>query len=317
MPYPELTINYGLAIAVETTRGVYASPTMANDALPLADEPEIEHGWALVGDRTGVAVGGFGVPASANPLGRFARVTFRTELLGSGAATTPPRWARILQTFMTETVGASDVSYQPDSSNPKTLSVLVQHGGKQFQLVGAVPERLVVRGAPDASRVLIECTLAGKLNAAPTEQALQSQGFQNTNPVAFTGACTVGGTTMRYEQFEVDFGVEARPFRVDRNSDIVFGVVTQVNPRIRFPAEVEALTTHDPFARAAATQTALAFSQRLGNAAGHRYLITGDHVEYVSSRPLRFASREGILYYDLELRFARPASGTWFKLSHD
>ncbi|HWO88452.1 MAG TPA: hypothetical protein VNL98_04805 [Gemmatimonadales bacterium] len=316
MPYPELTVNYGLALKVETTRGTYATPTMAADAIPLAEEPTVEHGYVLPGGRDGVAVGGYGVPPSANPLGRYCRIRFTTELLGSGTATTPPRWARLLQCFAPETVGVSDVSYQPGLSDPKSLSGLVQWGGKQFTIVGAVPESLVIRGAADSPRIMVEATVAGKMQAAPTEQALEAQTFQATNPVPFTGAFTVGGVALKYDEFELDFGLTTRPWRIDAGN-LLFGVVTQVNPRITFPGEVEALSTHDPFARQAAPQTALAFSQRLGTTAGNRYLLTGDHVEYVGDAPLPLQSRNGLLYYGLTLRFTRPASGTWMKLSHD
>jgi hypothetical protein len=292
---------------------------MAADAIPLAQEPDVEHGYVLPGLRDGVAVGGYGVPPSANPLGRFGRVRFLTELLGSAVATTPPRWARILQTFAPEVVGAGDVSYQPGTSAEKALSVLIQRANKQFQLVGAVPESLVLRGSPDQAKCLIECTLAGKLNAAPTEQALEAQTFQNTDPVPFQGALTVGATVLIYEEFELDFGLTARPWRVDRNTTdpLLHGLVTQVIPRITFPAEVEALATHDPFGRQAAPQTARAFSQRIGTTAGKRLLITGDHAEYVGDAPIPLRTQNGLLYYNLSLRFAKPSTGTWLKLSHD
>lgn len=319
---PELNVNYGLAIKVETTPGTWAAPTMATDALRLAGEPEVSVGYVYPGGREGAAVGGYGIPPSAKPLGRWCRVTFEHELVGSGTATTPPRWGRLLQTFMTETVGASDVSYQPSAAQKKTLSVLVQYANKEFQIRGAVPEELRLVGSPNDGRVLVRATLAGILNAAPTEKALDAQTFgaQGSTPTPFAGAFTVGGTTMIYQEFELDFGITAVPWRTDRNqSDILLeGVVVQVNPRITFPPEVVALSTHDPFARQAAPTTALAFSQRLGTSAGNRYLITGDYVEYDPSEPLPLRSNNGLVYYSpLVLRFARPASGIWFKIAHD
>lgn len=318
MPYPELGVHYGLAVKVETTRGVWAAPAMATDAIPLAKEPTVTYGYELRGDREGAAVGGLGAPSSAAPLGRSARVRFTTELMGSGTATTPPRWARLLRPFMTETVGVSDVSYVPSSAAAATLSVLVEWAGKSFQIVGAVPESLVIRGAADSPRVLIECTLAGKLNAAPSELALEAQSFQANTPTPFQGALTVAGTALKYQEFELDFGLRARPWRVDRNvSDpLLFGVVTQVDPRITFPVEVEALGTFDPFSIQAVPGTARAFSQRLGTTSGNRFLITGDFVEILGD-PFELSSQDGIMYYNLSFRFAKPASGTWFKISHD
>jgi len=317
MPYPELSVDYGLAIKVETNRGAYATPAMNADAIPLADEPTVEVGYVLPGGRDGVAVGGYGVPPGATPLGRFLRIRFRTELLGSGTAATPPRWGRLLQAFAPEVV-ATDVSYQPGYSDPKCLSAILEAGGKQFQGVGMVPESLVLRGNPDDARILVECTLAGKLNAAPTEQALESQSFQDTNPVPFQGACTLGGTVLTYEEFELDFRLAARPWRVDRNTTdpLLFGVVTNVKPRLTLPAEVIALSGHDVFARQAAQQTALALSQTLGTTTGRKYVITADHAAIAAGEALGMRSKNGMVYYGLVLDIQRPASGTWLKVSH-
>ena len=319
MGYPELGVNYGLALKVESTRGTYATPTMAADAIPLAGEPSVECGYVLPGGRDGVAVGGYGIPPSANPLGQFARVRFTTELLGSTVVTTPPRWGRLLQPFAPEVVGGADVSYQPGTSAEKSLSALVQWAGKQYTLAGAVPETLMLRGAPDSPRIMIDCTLAGKMQAAPTEQALEAQTFQNTDPVPFRGALSVAAVPLIYEEFELDFGLTARPWRVDRNTTdpLLFGIITQVNPRITFPTEVIALATFNPFAQQAAPQTALAFSQRLGATAGKQYLITGSHVEHVGDAPIGVRANNGYMFYGLTLRFAKPASGTWLKVAAD
>ena len=317
MPYPELSVNYGLALKVETNQGTYATPTMAADAIPLAEEPTIEVGYILPGAREGLAVGGYGAPPNANPLGRYGRIRFRTELLGSGTAATPPRWARLLQPFAPEVI-ATDVSYQPGYSTPKCLSAILELGGKQFQLVGAVPEQLTIRGDATEARVFVEGTLAGKLNAAPTEQALEAQTFQDTNPVPFQGALTVGGTVIKYAEFVLDFGLASLPWRVERNTadPLIFGVVTNVHPKLTFPGEVEALATHDPFTRQSAQQTALALSQTLGTTSGRKYVITADHLAVAAGEALGFQAKDGILYYGLTLEVKRPATGTFLKLSH-
>jgi len=323
MANPELNVNYGFAVKVESTAGTYATPTMADDALRLAEEPEVEIGYVLPGGRDGVAVGGYGVPPSAKPLGQYGRVTIATELVGSGAVDTPPRWGRLLQTFMSETInGATNVQYVPAASQKKSLSLLIQHANKQVTIRGAVPESLRMVGSPDEARVIVRATLAGILQASPTEQALESQTFgaQGVTPAPFTGAFTVGATVMVYEEFDLDFGVAARPWRIDRNqaSGLLHGIVTQVNPRISFPPEVVALATHDPFVRQTAPQTALAFSQRLGNTATNQYLLEGDHVEYDPAEALPLRSNNGMVYYSpINLRFARPASGTWFRVTSD
>lgn len=322
---PELSINYGLALKVETTAGTWAAPTMAADALRLAGEPSVSIRYVLPGDRDGVAVAGYGVPPGATPLGRVARITFSTELVGSGTAGTPPRWGRILQTFMTETIVGTptptNIDYEPSAAQRKTLSVLLEHANKKIEVRGAIPESLQLAGPTDEARVLVNCTLVGIVNSDPVELALEAQTFgdQAATPSPFTGAFTVGGTAMKYEQFELDFGLSVRPWRLDRNlSDVLApGLVTQVNPRVRFPGEVEALAAHDPFTRQKTPTTALAYSQRLGTTAGNRYLVTGSHVEYQPGEELGFRTENGIVYYDLSLRFVRPASGTWFKISHD
>lgn len=320
---PELAVNYGLALNVESTAGTWGNPAMATDALRLAEEPEVEVGYVLPGGREQVAVGGFGTPPSATPLGRFGRISFATELVGSGTVDTAPRWARILETFMAETVNAStNVQYNPSAAQKKTLSLLIQHGGLEYQIRGAVPEQLRLEGSPDAARVMIRGTIAGILNAGPSAQALEAQTFgaQGATPTPFIGAFTINAVVMIYEEFQFDFGLEARAHRVDRNetSGLKHGIVTQTNPTVNFPPEVVALGTHDPFAAQADPTTARAYSQRLGDTAGNQYIITADHAEYDAAEAIPLRSNNGVLYYSpLNIRIKRPASGTFLQIQHD
>lgn len=323
MASPELSVNYGFAVKVETTAGTYITPTMADDALRLAEEPEVEIGYVLPGGRDGVAVAGYGVPPSAKPLGQYGRVTIATELVGSGVVDTPPRWGRLLQPFMSETVNAgTNVQYVPAASQKKSLSLLIEHANKLVKIRGAVPESIRLVGSPDEARVLVRATLAGALEASPTEGALESQTFgaQGATPTPFVGAFQLGGVVMVYEEFDLDFGIAARPWRIDRNqaSGLIHGIVTQVNPRITFPPELTAIATHDPFARQTAPQTPVVYSHRLGNTATNQYIIEADHVEYDPAEAIPLRSNNGMVYYSpITLRFARPSSGVWFRVTHD
>lgn len=323
MSAPELTINSGVAIKDEgATPGTWAAPTMAADALRIVGPPTPRWGYALPAQRENVVTGGYGSPPSAPPSGRWFTCEFEYELTGSGTNDTPPRAGRIFLPFMSETpVVSTSVDYEPSAAAKKTLSVLVQDAGKEYQGRGCVPTSLRIRGPNDDGRIFGVVTLAGILNADPTEQALEAQTFgdQVATPLVFGGATvmSVGGTALIFRSLELDFGLVAQGWRIDRNQagNLAHGIVTQVRPMIRFPAEVDALATHNPFTRQAAPQTALAFSLQLGSAAGNQYLITGDHIEYDPNN-LGLSDENQIRMYDLELGFARPDAGTWFKISH-
>jgi hypothetical protein len=318
MTNPELSVNYGLALEIEAEAGTWDAPTMAANAIRLAQRPRFSWGYALPGRREGVAVAGYGIPPSAAPGGRFGRIEAVFELTGSGTAATAPRLGEILETFMTEEV-TTVVDYEISAAVKKTLSLLFQQANMAAQIRGAVPERLVIRGPDSENRCFLEATIAGILDVAIAEQAIEAQTFgdQAATPAEFQGALTVGTTPMIYDSFELDLGLQARPYRIDRSdtSHLVHGIVTQVNPVLRFPGEVVALSVHNPFTRQADPATALALSLTVGTVAGNTFLFTGDHVEY-DPENVTLEDRDLLEYWGLELGIRKPASGTWLKISH-
>ena len=322
MSAPELSVNYGVAIAEETTPGTYITPAAATDALRVSAMPSPAWGHALPAQRQGSAVGGYGRPPSAPPSGRWFAVDFECELVGSGVVDTEPRFGRLLLPFMSEAVVAStSVNYNPSAAQKTSLSVLVQDGNKQYQGRGCVPTSLRIRGPDNDGRVIAAVRLEGILNGDPTEQALEAQTFggQVAIPPIFGGSSifTVGATALIFRSFELDFGLRARGYRIDRNQagNLAHGIVTGIAPVIRFPAEVDALATHNPFTRQSAPETALAFSLTIGSVAGNTYIITADHVEYDPNN-IGWSDDDGLRVYDLELGFVRPASGTYLQISH-
>lgn len=322
MSAPEQSVLKALAIKAEATAGTFSTPTMAADAVRILRPGTIAWGHAIPGLRTGVVTGGYGRPPSAPPTGRWLRIELEMELVGSGTAATAPKpgFGLLLDPFMAEAV-TTVVDYSFSATQKKTFSVLAQDGGKEFEGRGMVPTRLMLRGPVDDGRILIAATIEGILNIDPVEQALEAQTYNNqaATPLIFGGATvmTVGGTALIVRSFELDFRLQARPWRVNRNvaGNLVHGIVTQANPIIRCPAEVDALATHNPFTRQSAPQTALAFSLTLGSAAGNKYVITADHVEYDPNN-IGWSEEDMLRMYDLELGFPRPSGGNWFKISH-
>ena len=158
---PETFVDFGVAIELEATPGVWDAPTMAGAAVRLANRPTLRWEWMAPGGREGVSVGGYGIPPSAAPRGRLARLEAELELVGSGTAGTAPRWTRILETFNTHTDTATENDFTPAASTKKALSVLFQDANKEYQLRGAVPERLVIRGPDRENRIIVATTLVG------------------------------------------------------------------------------------------------------------------------------------------------------------
>lgn len=316
---PELSTQFGIAVELEANAGTWDAPTMAANALRLAQRPGFRWGYAASGERPNTSVGGFGTPPSAGHGGRWGRLSIMHRMAGSGDNDTPPALAEILQTFMAETINAgTSVEYVPSTAQKKAVSILHQMGNKEVQLRGAIPERLIIRGPEDQNFVVMEADMVGNMDVAVAEKAIDAMTFANqaSVPAEFRGAMTVGGTAMIFDSFELDFGITAVPYRISRaeTSHLLFGVVTQINPVLRFPGEVVALSAHNPFTRMAAPATPLALSLAFGTAAGNIFTITADHAEYVPEGSL--VDRQALEYYDMTLAIRRPASGTFLKITH-
>ena len=306
MPTSERRFN--IAVAVETVPGTFEDPTMAADAVRLAEKPIVSFGYSGDGNRSGAATGGFGRPKSAAPVGSWIEVGVVAELIHSGTVDTPAKVNRLLLPFVKETVHTATAVYSEISdTDGAPLSLLVQHAGFEYQVSGAIPTRCVIRG--DAlGRMFIEQTLVGVIDAT-TDQVVEAATYDLAAPEPLVGASifTVDAIPHLFRSVEIDFGITSITPRDRINGNVVggleYGVVTNIDPTIRFIAETVALSTFNPFTSAGAAETAKAFALALG-AAGSQFAIDADHVEY---RPeFSLTDDNSLTMWDLTLGVIRP-----------
>ena len=306
MPTSERLFN--IAVAKETTPGTFATPEMATDAIRLAEKPQVSFGWSGDGNRSGAATGGFGRPKSAGPVGSWIEVGIVAELIHSGTVDTPPKVNRLLLPFMKETVHTATAVYsEVSAADGAPLSLMVQHAGFEYQVKGAVPTRCVIRG--DAlGRMFIEQTLVG-IVSAKTDQALEAATYDLAAPEPLIGSSifTVDAVAHLFRSVEIDFGITSITPRDRINANVTdgleYGVVTNVDPIIRFIAETVALSTFNPFTVAEAAETAKAFALALG-AASSQFAFDADHVEL---RPeFSLTDDNTLTMWDLTLGVIRP-----------
>jgi hypothetical protein len=303
---------YNIAVKIEDPAGTYSTPEMATDAVRLSEKPQISFGYSGDGNRDGAAVGGFGRPVSLAPVGGWIEVSLVAEMIHSGTPVTPALVTRLLLPFMKETADATGgaVYHEISWTDGKPLSLMVQHAGYELQVTGAVPTRTVIRG--DAlGRMFIETTLVGILSAK-SDQALEAATYDLTVPEPLLGAniFTVDSINHLWRSIEIDFGITSVTPR-DRISGnaaagLLFGVVTNIDPVIRFIAETEALADFNPWTDGVdEAEIAKVFSLALGPV-DTQFNFDADFVEY---RPeFSLADENGLTMWDLTLGVIRPVA---------
>jgi hypothetical protein len=158
--------------------------------------------------------------------------------------------------------------------------------------------------------MFIETTLVGILSGK-TDQALEAATYDLTVPEPLIGdnIFVVDSINHLWRSIEIDFGITAVTAR-DRISGnavagLLYGVVTNVDPVIRFIAETVALSTFNPFTEAEAAEAVKAFSLALGPT-GTQFSFDADHIEY---RPeFTLADDNSLTMWDLQLGVIRPAA---------
>jgi hypothetical protein len=210
---------------LESTYGTAATLTGA-DAILLSDV-SIRPLVANNVDRTLVR-GFFG--GNSQLLGTtYAEVTCTVELAGSGTATTPPKWGRLLQAMgFAQTIGAASVDYTPVSTFGASSSLTMRYflDGLLMQLTGARGTATIAMGVGE--RPELRCRFVG-LYSTPTATANPTPDYAAFRPpVAVTDTNTsdllIGNVTYTAGTGTVAGGT---PFvgagvQLDLRNDVVF-----------------------------------------------------------------------------------------------
>lgn len=188
---------------VETTYNTDSVPVAATDAA-LVKNPS----WALEGltmiDREVVKAN----LSKEQQIygGTLRKISFETEVKGSGAAGTAPEIGVLMRgCAMSETVVAStSVTYEPTSSAHESLTIYYFMDGVRYILTGCrgnVVFTLTARGI-----LMAAFEFTGHSDAA-TDVALPSPTYDTTVPTAIKGlSFTVGGYSAVINELTVDLG---------------------------------------------------------------------------------------------------------------
>jgi hypothetical protein len=231
-------------------------------------------------------------------------VNFEVEAAGSGAATTPPPYAEcLLGCGMAETVGASDVSYNPVSAAFDSKWLEANFDGLQHTCGGARGSMSFSWETRQIPRLAFSYT---GLYAVPTDVAIPSytlsafqipEAFNNAN----TPTATLFGQSIALEQFSLDMQNQVEHRDIIGNEEILI-VDREVRGTISF--ERPLIATYDWWS-AIANRTQGVLQIIHGDTTGNIVQIDAPKVEV--SAP-RYRDSQGTIMMDLDLVFV-PSAG--------
>ena len=310
----QLVKKTALAVVVETTQGTPVAPT-ATDFM-LVEEVDIKPLSIEMVERNAYSSGLGKRPAV--PGKRFAEVTFKTEVKGSGTAGTAytPLGALLQGCGMTETDGVSDVTYtvtdSPASANffgpGKSVTFNIFKDGRKHIIAGAVGS---LKGSFEAGKMaMMEFVFRG-VYAEPTDSAPGTQTFNDVVPplVASTSFTLMGDGNRVAAKFDFDFQNEVSE-RVDLESagGLKGFLITNRNPQGAIDPEIDALATFNELNKLTTT-TEASSSIVLGATAGNIITVTFPKTQITN---VAYGDRNGIVTADISLRFNRNTTQSDF-----
>ena len=290
----------------ETTEGTANAPA-AGDCNILAEdvrfEPDIDQT-----DR--MPISSDLSPYASIAGARKARVTFKVELKGSGAAGTAPAIGKLIKAcgYNEVIVASTSVTYNPLSVGVDSLTIdlySVPASGNQIR------ERIIgARGtfrinARSGQQVYLEFTFMGVYVPVADAAGLTPSGLEATLPPAFLSTSfTMHGFAHKVSSFNIDLG-NTLAYRTDisQASGIFSCLITGRKPTFSFDPEKELVATHDYYGKMLAN-TEAALSCAIGATAGNICTITAPKAQYVKVTP---GGRDGLGIYTVDGKFNRNA----------
>ena len=234
-----------LLAKIETTYGTDPTPTTASDAIIAIDLDFKE--TAPPGER----------PIRKEALSReqfflgerFAEITFKAEILGSGSVALPPRVGALIRACsMTETISSGvNVEYTPSASTDTQESVTfyLYRGGRVHEINGAVG---TIKGVCEAGNLaMLEFSFMGLYNdptlaGIPTDAVYDTTtGICKNGTVSYNSRTTLISNTM---SFDLQNTVAKRPSL--SATDAIAGFhITDRNPIASFNPELTIETSYD------------------------------------------------------------------------
>jgi hypothetical protein len=224
---------------------------------------------------------------------RLKRITFETQMRGSGTAVTPASWGVLFKgCAMDETIGASEVDYDPrsDSPNFETLTLAVNLDGVEFKIAGAMGTYRINMTSGEPGRIFWEFL---GVYIEPTDVAVPT-GMTYDGQVGeawVNGTGTLGGTAFWFKMVELDIANVLEPRQRPGEAGGAFSVrVTDRVPTYTIDPELEAVATEN-FFNDLTTNQLLAFIGVINGGGGNTVTVNAN-VQYEGLEP---AERGGII----------------------
>lgn len=199
-----------IAVGLESTYGTAA--TVAGSDAVLARDMSVNMLESNTADRNNVT--GYMGNQGAITVSRKGTASFGCEFAGSGAATTPPAWGKLLRACgLSETVGASDVTYAPVGTGFESATLLYRIQKVQQRLIGA---RGAVTLNLDSQTIPTLAFNFESLYEAPTVEAGVLSGINTTafkkpfGQTKDTATVTLLGSVVRMSKLSIDLGVQTQ-----------------------------------------------------------------------------------------------------------
>lgn len=249
------------------------------------------------------------------PAGLHAKLSFKVEVKGSGAAGTAPAWGVLLRACaMAETiVAATSVTYNPVSSAHESATFYFNSDGTNYKLTGARGTFKYVMTAQGV--VYLEFEFTG-LFSQPAAMAMPTAtyGTQLTQmPQVATTANTPTGSIGAYSpvirSFSFDAGNKVTPRMLIRSESVI---IPERSEMIDMVIEAPALATYNPFSLAAA-QTSQAISLVHGTGAGKICTLSVPIAQV--QRPTGLSEQDGVVEWPLKFIPLATAGNDQFTLA--
>lgn len=287
---------------VETTYGVDATPTGAANAIQISDATITPM------EYQGVSRGLVRLTMGSEgelPVGLHVVIDFATEIAGSGAAGTVPKWGALMRgAGMSETISAGvDVTYQPVSENHESLSIYFNQDGTLHKLLGARGNCTIEFDSQGVPRYRWRFVGLWADPAAVALPAADFTGWQVPKAVsnANTPDCRLHAYAAVAKKLSIDLGnrVEHRDLVNDESVEI-----SDRQGKGSISIEAPPVDTQDFFAIVKAA-TAGALQWVHGTAAGHIVQIDAPAVQL--ARP-KYSEDRGVTMLDMDL-ILQPSAG--------
>lgn len=285
-----------LLLKPETTYGVDATPTGATNAI-LASDVRLTPMEGQDADRA-LEMPFMGASGSV-PTGLHAKLSFKVEVKGSGAAGTAPAFGAILKACgCAEVIVAStSVTYSRVSKNHGSATIYLNIGGVLYKMLGTrgtCTLRVSAQGI-----VYLEFDLTG-LWTMPVDQAApvvtlgtQLSAFPQVATTANTPTFTLGGTALVLRSFSLNFGNTVSPRFLIGSEGVI---IEKIEEAMEFTVEAVTLATLNPY-QLAQQGTLSALSLVHGTGAGKICTLSVPRTQL--QRPSGLEQQQGIVEWPL------------------